>query len=789
MTPPPSTSLSVISESAIDPVCGMSVDPATAAASIVHANTTYYFCCRACQEKFRANPAKYLAKTTGGEPDCCESHTATPPVPAAPGSKYTCPMHPEVIADGPGTCPKCGMALDPMTPSLGAEDDSELRDMTRRFVIAAALTLPIFVLSMAPMIPGLNLPHSLMTIANWVGLILSAPVVFWAGRPFFVRAVEAFRRRTANMFTLIAIGTGAAWFYSALATLTPGLFPPGFADIHGVIPTYFESAAVIVTLVLLGQVLELRARKQTGSAIRALLALAPTTARRVNADGTETDVSLESVQVGDRLRVRPGEKVPTDGTIAEGTSSVDEAMLTGEPMPVAKRPGDMAIGGTVNGTGSFVITATKIGSDTVLARIVALVAEAQRSRAPVQKLADRVAAWFVPAVVAVALLTFILWALFGPAPSLAYALVNAVAVLIIACPCALGLATPMSVTVGIGRGATAGVLIRSADVLERMEKVDTVIVDKTGTLTEGKPKVVAMRAAEGFDEAELLRVAAALEVASEHPLGAAILYAASERGITPGSVQDFQAVTGKGVRGSVIGQDVALGNLAMMEAKGVRVPEAIAAEADTMRGRGETVVFVASGGKLAGFIAITDPIKATTREAVKQLQAENITVVMLTGDNRTTAEAVAREVGITEIHADVSPEHKADVVRELQARGRIVAMAGDGVNDAPALATADVGIAMGTGTDVAVESAGITLVRGDLRGIVQAHTLSSATMRNIRQNLFFAFAYNLLGVPIAAGVLYPITGMLLSPMLAAAAMSLSSVSVITNALRLRSLRL
>jgi Cu+-exporting ATPase len=700
-------------------------------------------------------------------------------------------MDPEIIRDHPGTCPKCGMALEPMLPQLDAGDDPELRSMTRRFVIAALLTLPVFVLTMTPMV-GIPLPHSWIVSLNWIGLALATPVVFGAGWPIFVRAVDAARNRTANMFTLIALGTAAAWSYSTLATLASGLFPPGFANVHGVLHTYFEAAAVIVTLVLLGQVLELRARRRTGAAIRTLLGLAPKTARRVKADGSEQDVPLADVQVGDRLRVRPGEKVPTDGTLTEGTSSIDESLLTGEPLPVQKHPGDPVIGGTLNTTGSFLMTATQVGSQTVLARIVALVGEAQRSRAPVQRLADRVAAWFVPAVVAVSILTFIVWLAFGPSPTLAFALVNAVAVLIIACPCALGLATPMSVSVGIGRGATEGVLIRSAEVLELMEKVDTVVVDKTGTLTEGKPKLVTVVADRGFTETELLRLAAALEAGSEHPLAAAVVAGAQERGIAAeraggvNSLVDFQSVSGNGVRGQIEGKRIAIGNRAMLQAEGAGELGDLITRAEMLRRDGQTVVFLAIDGKPAGLLGIADPIKATTPDALRQLHAAGVRVVMVTGDNRTTAEVVAKKLGIDEVFAEVLPDQKANVVRTLQAAGRVVAMAGDGVNDAPALAVADVGIAMGTGTDVAMHSAGITLVKGDLRGIVKARNLSRATMRNIRQNLTFAFAYNLLGVPIAAGVLYPVTGWLLSPMLAAVAMSFSSVSVIANALRLRS---
>jgi Cu+-exporting ATPase len=681
------------------------------------------------------------------------------------------------------------MALEPLVPHLGAEDDSELRDMRRRFAIAAVLTLPVFVLAMAPMIPGVSWPHELAEAANWIGLVLSAPVVFWAGWPVFVRAVQALRHRTANMFTLIALGTSAAWIYSAVATLLPGVFPAGFSDAHGTIPTYFEAAAVITVLVLLGQVLELRARRSTGAAIRALLALAPTTARRVRPDGAEEDVPLTHIHVRDRLRVRPGEKVPVDGTVTEGSGLLDESMLTGEPIPVAKHSGDPVTGGTLNTTGSFVMTATRIGSETVLARIVQLVGEAQRSRAPVQQLADRAAAWFVPGVVAVALVTFIVWALVGPAPALAYALVNAVAVLIIACPCALGLAAPMSVMVGIGRGATSGVLIRSADVLERLEQVNTVVVDKTGTLTEGKPRLVTLVPVRGFTEIELLRLAAGLEKGSEHPLAAAILSGARDRVITPPAVEGFESVAGKGVRGRVAGHRVALGNRALVEDEGVRELNGLAHRSVELQRDGQTVVFVVVDGAPAGLIGVADPIKPTAPEAVAQLRAAGARIVMLTGDTRTTAEAVARKLGIDEVVAEVLPEQKVEVVRRLRAEERVVAMAGDGVNDAPALAAADVGIAMGTGTDVAMESAGVTLVKGDLRGIARARALSRATMRNIRENLAFAFVYNLLGVPIAAGALYPAFGLLLSPMIAAAAMSLSSVSVIANALRLRAVKL
>ena len=775
---------------ATDPVCGMTVDAATAAGSTVHDGTTYYFCSRHCLAKFDADPAKYVPQSAKPESHSCCDGKARPvsEEPVAGAAKWTCPMHPEVVRDGSGTCPKCGMALEPMTPQAGEEDDSELRDMRRRFVAAAVLTLPVFALAMVPMVPGVGFPHWLTKSANWVGLVLATPVVFWAGWPFFVRAVQALRHRTANMFTLIALGTGAAWGYSAAATFAPGAFPSGFVDPHGVIPTYFEAAAVIVTLVLLGQVLELRSRRSTGAAIRALLALAPATARRVREDGTEEDIPLGHVHTGDRLRVRPGEKVPVDGTVAEGSGVVDESMLTGEPIPVQKGTEDAVTGGTVNGTGSFVMTATNVGSATVLARIVALVGDAQRSRAPIQKLADRVAAWFVPAVVAVAALTFILWAIFGPSPAFAYALVNAVAVLIIACPCALGLAAPMSITVGIGRGASAGVLIRSADVLERMEAVDTVVVDKTGTLTEGKPRLARVQPAEGFTEDEVLRLAAGVERGSEHPLAAAIAAGATERGLTADAARDFESVTGKGVVGTVDGRRVALGNARLLKEQGVADSDLQPQSAD-LPSEMQTVVLVAIDGRYAGRVAVADQIRATTRDAVNDLHAAGIRVVMATGDRQGTADAVAREVGIDEVFAEVLPEQKVEAVRKLRAEGRVVAMAGDGVNDAPALAAADVGIAMGTGTDVAMESAGITLVTGDLRGIVKARNLSRATMRNIRQNLFFAFAYNLIGIPVATGVLYPFFGLLLSPMIAAAAMSLSSVSVIANALRLKAIRL
>ncbi|QDU23145.1 heavy metal translocating P-type ATPase [Urbifossiella limnaea] len=761
----------------IDPVCGMSVDPAHAAGSVSHAGSTYHFCSTHCVAKFRADPAKYLTGPPAADAHGCCGRGAAEAPPAAPGTKYTCPMDPQIVQDGPGTCPLCGMALEPMTPTAGPADDSELRDMTRRLVAAAALTLPVFALAMGPMLPGVSLGHTLTAWGNGLSLALSALVVFVIGWPVFARTWTALRHRTANMFTLIALGTAAAWGVSAAAVLAPSLFPATYADAHGHLPVYFEAAAVIVTLVLLGQVLELRARRSTGDAIRALLGLRPDTARLVHLDGTEEDVPLASVRPGDQVRVRPGGNVPVDGVVHDGSGPVDESMLTGEPVPVMKAPGDRVTGGTRATTGTFVMTATAVGEATVLAKIVALVAAAQRTRAPLQSLADRVAAWFVPAVVLAALVTFAAWAAFGP--SLAYAVVNAVAVLVIACPCALGLATPVSVTVGVGRGARAGVLVRTADVLERLATIDTVVVDKTGTLTEGKTALVSVVPAAGFDEKQVVRYAAALEAGSEHPLAAAVV-AAARGGALP-RPEHFEAVAGQGVRGTLEGADVRVGSAAFIGAD----PGALAARAEELRREGQTAVFVAVNGTAAGVLGLADPLKPTAAEAVRRLTSAGVRVVMLTGDARATADAVARQVGITEVHASVPPEGKAAVVTELKRAGRRVAMAGDGINDAPALAAADVGIAMGTGTDVAVEAAGVTLVKGDLLGIARARTLGRATVRNIRQNLAFAFAYNLLGVPVAAGVLYPLFGVLLSPMLAAAAMSLSSVSVIGNALRLR----
>jgi Cu+-exporting ATPase len=698
-------------------------------------------------------------------------------------------MHPQIVRDEPGNCPICGMALEPMTASADEGPDPELVDMTRRFWIGLVLTLPLLVFVMGDMLPGEPLRHLIPgRVLAWLQLVLATPVVLWAGWPFFVRGWASIVNRSLNMFTLIAIGTGMAYLYSVVGTVAPGLFPDSFRTHGGEIGLYFEAAAVITVLVLLGQVLELRARSQTSSAIKALLNLAPPTARRVRSDGTEEDVPLESVQVSDRLRVRPGERVPVDGVVVEGTSAVDESMVTGEPIPVEKVPASRVTGGTVNGTGSFVMRAERVGNETLLARIVQMVSEAQRSRAPIQRLADHVSAWFVPAVVAVAVLTFIGWSLWGPEPRFAYGLVNAVAVLIIACPCALGLATPMSIMVGTGRGALAGVLIKNAEALERMEKVDTLIVDKTGTLTEGKPRLTAVKPAVGLDETTVLRLAASLERGSEHPLAAAVLAGASERGIDPPASQEFRSVTGKGIVGRVDGHAGALGNIRLMQDLNVGV-EALRAEADALRGDGQTVMFVAIDGKAAGLVAVADPIKASTPEALGALHDAGLRIVMVTGDSRRTAEAVARKLGIDHVEAEVLPDQKSSIIKGMQNDGRRAAMAGDGVNDAPALAQADVGIAMGTGTDVAIESAGITLVKGDLRGIVRARHLSRATMRNIRENLFFAFIYNALGVPIAAGILYPVAGILLSPIIASAAMTFSSVSVITNALRLRRVKL
>jgi P-type Cu+ transporter len=777
-----------------DPVCGMKVDPAATSHTHEHGGETFHFCSAGCARKFAAEPEKYLAARDGEKGACCSGHHGhhghdhgnKPPAPAAPGTKYTCPMHPEIVQDGPGSCPICGMALEPMTVSREKPENEELKDMTRRFLVGLVLTLPLFVLEMGGHVLGLTMPFSART-GGFVQLALATPVVLWAGFPFFERGWASLVSRNLNMFTLIALGTGAAYLYSLAAALAPGIFPAAFRDEHGTVPLYFEAAAVITVLVLLGQVLELRARERTGDALRALLDLAPRTARRVT-NGEDEEVPLEEVQKGDLLRVRPGERVPVDGSVEEGRSAIDESMVTGESVPVEKEEGAHVIGGTLNGQGSFVMRAEGVGEDTMLARIVALVAEAGRSRAPIQGLADKVAGLFVPAVVAVALLAFGAWAFFGPDPALSYALVAAVSVLIIACPCALGLATPVSIMVATGRGAGLGVLIRSAEALERFEKVDTLVIDKTGTITEGKPKLTAAEPVEGMERSELLALAASLERGSEHPLAAAIVDAAKEESLSLRDVEDFDAPSGKGVTGRVGGKPVALGNKALFEGLGVDIAP-LEARADELRGEGATVVFVAVEGKLAGLVAVADPVKETSAEALRLLREQGLRIVMLTGDGRRTAEAVARELGIDEVEAEVLPEQKSEVVKRLQGEGRIVAMAGDGVNDAPALAAADVGIAMGSGTDVAMESAGVTLVKGDLLGILRARELSQAAMRNIRQNLFFAFVYNAAGVPVAAGVLYPVFGILLSPIFAAAAMSLSSVSVIANALRLRRVKL
>ncbi|MDX0486901.1 heavy metal translocating P-type ATPase [Sinorhizobium medicae] len=703
------------------------------------------------------------------------------------GVIYTCPMHPQVRQIGPGNCPICGMALEPEVVTAENGPSPELVDMRRRFWIGLVLAVPVLALEMGGHLVDLHMLLDPQT-SNWLQLVFATPVVLWAGAPFFERAWRSIITRHLNMFTLIAMGTGVAWVYSVVATVAPGLFPATFRSAGGAVPIYFEAAAVITVLVLLGQVLELRAREQTGGAIRALLDLAPKTARRIRGDGSDEDVPLEAVAVGDRLRVRPGEKVPVDGTLVEGRSSIDESMITGESMPVTKEVGENLIGGTMNKTGSFVMEAGKVGRDTMLSRIVQMVAEAQRSRAPIQRLADEVSGWFVPAVIAVAIIAFVVWMWVGPEPRFTHGLVSAVAVLIIACPCALGLATPMSIMVGVGRGARLGVLIKNAEALERFEKVDTLVVDKTGTLTEGKPKVTSIATTEGLAEDELLRLAATLERASEHPLAAAIVEAATERGLSLGNVGDFDSPVGKGVTGIVDGRKLIIGSHQIMEESGVDV-SALAKEAETLRSEGATVIFVAIDGRVSGLFAISDPIKATTPEAVQTLVNEGVRVVMLTGDNKTTANAVARKLGINEVEAEVLPDHKSEIVARLRSEGRVVAMAGDGVNDAPALAAADVGIAMGTGTDVAIESAGVTLLKGDLQGIARARQLSHATMKNIRQNLFFAFIYNAAGVPVAAGVLYPAFGLLLSPIIAAAAMALSSVSVIANSLRLRGVRI
>jgi Cu+-exporting ATPase len=825
-----------------DPVCGMTVDPSRAKATHEHEGKKYYFCCAGCLGKFSADPAKYLVPKTligiapmsahpvqmapaadriptqpdtktapsvashkaasieytcpmhaevrqQGPGDCPKCGMALEPVVAAlPVTKieYTCPMHPEIVRYAPGSCPICGMALEPRTVSM-EEQNPELADMTRRFWISVALTIPILVVAMADLLPGLS---ALMRVASprtwqWLEFFLATPVVLWGGYPFFVRGARSIVTRNLNMFTLIALGTGVAYAFSVVGVFFPGLFPASFRGADGVVAVYFEAAAAITTLVLLGQVMELRARSRTGAAIKALLGLAPKTARQIGDDGSESDVPLEAVKPGDRLRVRPGEKIPVDGVVLEGASSVDESMITGEPIPVEKSKGDRITGATLNGTGTLVMQAERVGAETLLSQIVRMVEEAQRSRAPIQRLADVVAGYFVPIVVGISVLTFAIWAVWGPDPRLAHALVNSVAVLIIACPCALGLATPMSIMVATGKGATLGVLFKNAEAIELFRKVDTLVVDKTGTLTEGKPRLVSVKPAEGFDANELLRLAATLERGSEHPLAAAIIQGAEARGVTLlASAEAFESLTGRGVRGRVGGRAVALGNQKLLEELKTDAGS-LAAEAQALRSDGQTVMFVLVDGRIAGLVSVADPIKETSTEAIRRLHADGIRIVMLTGDSRTTAEAVSKKLQIDEVIAEVLPQDKAGVVKRLQGEGRFVAMVGDGINDAPALAQAQVGIAMGTGTDVAMESADVTLIKGDLRGIVRARALSRATMNNIKQNLFFAFVYNSIGVPIAAGILYPVFGLLLSPMIAAAAMSFSSVSVITNALRLR----
>jgi Cu+-exporting ATPase len=819
-----------LATSAVDPVCGMTVDPAKTAHRALHDGRPWFFCSAGCRAKFMADPARFAGAL---KPTCCAHHDHEPGgegglpraaaaesgaaytcpmhpdvrqqgpgacpecgmalepagVPASTRVEYTCPMHPQIVQDHPGNCPICGMALEPRTVTIETAANPELADMTRRFWIGAALTLPVLLLAMGPHLIGLPW-HELVAprLSAWLQLGLSTPVVLWGGWPFFERGWRSIMTWRLNMFTLIALGTGAAFLYSTVATVAPQLFPPSFRGPMGDIGLYFEAAAVITVLVLLGQVLELRARERTSGALRALLKLAPKTARRLVAGGDDEDVSVERIQVGDRLRVRPGEKLPVDGIVLEGRSAVDESMVTGESLPVERNPGDKVIGGTLNGSGSLIIQAEKVGAETLLSQIAQMVAEAQRSRAPIQRLADTVSSWFVPAVIAIAILAFLAWLLFGPQPAFAFALIAAVSVLIIACPCALGLATPMSIMVGVGRGAQAGVLIKSAEALEQLEKVDTLVVDKTGTLTEGKPRVTAILPRPGFDEDAVIRFAASLERSSEHPLAAAIIAEAQARGASLTEATDFRAETGMGVVGRIDGRRVALGNVKLLET--LRVATAsVAGDADRLRSEGATVMFLAVDDAIAGLIAVADPVKASTPPTLEALRAAGLRIVMLTGDHRATAMAVARRLGIDEVEAEVLPQDKGAAVRKLRQQGRVVAMAGDGVNDAPALAEADVGIAMGTGTDVAIASAGVTLVKGDLSGLLRARRLSRATMGNIRQNLFLAFVYNALGVPLAAGLLYPFTGTLLSPIVAAAAMSLSSVSVIANALRLSRVRL
>jgi Cu+-exporting ATPase len=791
-----------------DPVCGMTVTTASEHC-LTHHDHRYYFCSELCLDKFRATPGQYLGpvtKSQGLDPQhetgvyICPMHPKVhqqgpgtcpkcgmalePETPSlATRVQYTCPMHPEIVRDEPGECPKCGMALEPMTVSLDDEENPELADMSRRFRVSAVITVPLVILAMGEFV-GLSFEWlASPRVLSWAELVLATPVVLWGGWPFFVRGWQSLANRSLNMFTLIALGTGVAYAFSVVATILPDIFPASFRDAAGEVDIYFEAAGVIVTLILLGQVMELRARHRTGAAIKALLGLAPKTARRIEADGSEADVGLELVRVGDRLRVRPGEKVPVDGVVVEGTSSVDESMLTGEPIPVSKQTGDKVIGATINGTGGLIIEANRVGTDTMLAQIVQMVAAAQRSRAPIQKLADTVAGYFVPAVVVISIITFIVWASVGPEPAMAYAIINAVAVLIIACPCALGLATPMSIMTATGKGASVGVLFKDAEAIEVMRKVDTLVVDKTGTLTEGKPQLVLVEPLPGMDESTLLRLAATLERGSEHPLAEAIVSGAINRSVELGNAENFESVTGKGVVGDIDAKRVALGNLSLLDSLGID-PGDLVQRAELSRAEGQTVMFVAVDGAVAGIIGVADPIKETTPEAIENLHAEGVRIVMLTGDSETTARAVAAKLGLDEVIAGVLPDQKAETVKRLQGEGRVVGMAGDGINDAPALAQAHVGIAMGTGTDVAMESAGVTLVKGDLRGIIRARRLSRMTMTNIRQNLFFAFIYNGAGVPVAAGVLYPAFGILLSPIIAAAAMSFSSVSVVMNALRL-----
>lgn len=775
--------------SVLDPVCGMTVDHKSRAGSFEHRGKTYYFCSTHCLQKFREAPERFLnksAEATSVQPPAIQPLS---PAVRAQKTEYTCPMHPEIVRDQPGNCPICGMALEPRTITLAEEDNPELVDMRQRLLLAAVLTIPVFAIGMSEFIPGVPLERlAPMSIWAWVQWALASPVVLWGGWPFFVRAWQSVVNRRLNMFTLIGLGVAVAYLYSVVATLFPEIFPHAFREHGGSVPVYFEAAAVITTLVLLGQVLELKARSHTSSAIKALLGLAPKTARRLTADGMEVDVPLDQVQRGDLLRVRPGEKIPVDGIVVEGASAVDESMVTGESMPVEKGVGDRVIGATVNGTGMLIVKAERVGAETLLAQIVQMVAEAQRSRAPIQKLADRVSAYFVPSVILIAILTFILWSMVGPEPRMAYGLINAVAVLIIACPCALGLATPMSIMVATGKGAQIGVLFRNAEAIEVLHKVDTLLVDKTGTLTEGKPELVMVITVSGWGEPELLRLAGSLERASEHPLAAAVIAAAEERGVALTTPASFESLTGKGVKGEVDGHLVMLGSVKLLQESGI-ITEELTAKASALLAEGQTVMFVIIDGMAAGLLGVADPIKETTPEAIRQLHAEGIRIVMLTGDNSITANAVAKKLDIDEVVAEVLPEHKIGTVKRLQSEGRIVAMAGDGINDAPALAQAHVGIAMGTGTDVAMQSAAVTLIKGDLRGIVRARVLSRSTMRNIKENLFFAFLYNSIGVPIAAGVLYPFFGILLSPMIAAAAMSFSSVSVIANALRLRRARL